>query len=207
LKKPVVESWDVGNWFGSSGGRSGNGVALHPHQICGWSCSGALAGKNTNRNTNRPLEATMLRLTQGICATVVLVAFSTLTSPVYADGKDWNDGPVINVASIRTVDGHFDDYMHWLATTYKKQQEAAKKAGLITAYRVIVVEARGPNDPDILLVTEFKNWAALDHLGSKFDQVSAQIEGSVEAAAKSEAERAKIRTVLGSRTEQEAILK
>jgi hypothetical protein len=149
----------------------------------------------------------MLRLTQGICSTVVLVAFSTLMSTAYADGKDWNDGPVINVSSIRTVDGHFDDYMHWLATTYKKQQEAAKKAGLITTYRVIVVEARGPNDPDILLVTEFKNWAALDHLGSKFDQVSAQIEGSVEAAAKSEAERAKIRTVLGSRTEQEAILK
>ena len=149
----------------------------------------------------------MLRLTQGICATAVLVGFSTLTNPAYADGKDWNDGPVINVASIRTVDGHFDEYMHWLATTYKKQQDAAKKAGLITAYRVIVVEARGPNDPDILLVTEFKNWAALDHLGSKFDQVSAQIEGSVEAAAKSEAERAKIRTVLGARTEQEAILK
>ena len=149
----------------------------------------------------------MLRLTQGICATAVLVGFSTLTNPAYADGKDWNDGPVINVASIRTADGHFDEYMHWLATTYKKQQEAAKKAGLITAYRVIVVEARGPNDPDILLVTEFKNWAALDHLGSKFDQVSAQIEGSVEAAAKSQAERAKIRTVLGARTEQEAILK
>jgi hypothetical protein len=149
----------------------------------------------------------MLRFTQGICVTAVLVGFSTLASPAYADGKDWNDGPVINVASIRTVDGHFDEYMHWLATTYKKQQEASKKAGVITAYRVIVVEARGPNDPDILLVTEFKNWAALDHLGSKFDQVSAQIEGSVEAAAKSEAERAKIRTVLGSRTEQEAILK
>ena len=149
----------------------------------------------------------MLRFTQGICATALLVGFSTLTSPAYADGKDWNDGPVINVSSIRTVDGHFDEYMHWLATTYKKQQEAAKKAGIITAYRVIVVEARGPNDPDILLVTEFKNWAALDRLGSKFDQVSAQVEGSVEAAAKSESERAKIRTVLGSRTEQEAILK
>lgn len=149
----------------------------------------------------------MLRFTQSICATAVLVGFSMLTSPAYADGKDWNDGPVINVSSIRTVDGHFDEYMHWLATTYKKQQEAAKKAGIITAYRVIVVEARGPNDPDILLVTEFKNWAALDRLGSKFDQVSAQVEGSVEAAAKSEADRAKMRTVLGSRTEQEAILK
>ncbi len=148
-----------------------------------------------------------MRLIQGICGTAALVAASALTTPVYADGRDWNDGPVINVSSIRTVDGHFDDYMHWLATTYKKQQEAAKKAGLITSYRVIVIEPRGPNEPDILLVTEFKNWAALDHLGSKLDQISAQIEGSVDAAAKSEVDRAKIRTVLGSRTQQEAILK
>jgi len=148
-----------------------------------------------------------MRLIQGICGTAALVAASALTTPVYADGRDWNDGPVINVSSIRTVDGRFDDYMHWLATTYKKQQEAAKKAGLITSYRVIVIEPRGPNEPDILLVTEFKNWAALDHLGSKLDQISAQIEGSVDAAAKSEVDRAKIRTVLGSRTQQEAILK
>ena len=148
-----------------------------------------------------------MRLIQSICGTAALVAASALTTPVYADGRDWNDGPVINVSSIRTVDGHFDEYMHWLATTYKQQQEAAKKAGLITSYRVIVIEPRGPNEPDVLLVTEFKNWAALDHLGSKFDQISAQTEGSVEAAAKSEVDRAKIRTVLGSRTQQEAILK
>ena len=34
-----------------------------------------------------------------------------------------------------------------------------------------------------------------------------QVEGSVEKAAQSEADRAKIRTVLGSRTQQEALLK
>ena len=52
-----------------------------------------------------------------------------LSPAVFADGRDYSDGPVINVASIRTVDGHFDDYLHWLATGFKKQQEAAKKAG------------------------------------------------------------------------------
>ena len=149
----------------------------------------------------------MKRTTQVVCAVAALLGLSSLSTLAYADGKDWSDGPVINVASIRTVDGHFDEYMHWLATTYKKQQEAAKKAGLITRYEVVLIEARGPNDPDVLLVTEFKNWAALDNLGGKFDKVSAEVEGSVEAAAKSEADRAKIRTVLGSRTEQVAILK
>jgi len=149
----------------------------------------------------------MMRLTQGIFTTAALLALTTLTTTAYADGRDWNDGPVINVASVRTAYGHFDDYMHYLATTYKKQQEAAKKAGLILSYRVIVVEPRGPQDPDILLVTEFKNWAALDHLGGKIDAVSAEIEGSVEKANQSAAERDKIRSILGSRTEQEALLK
>jgi len=149
----------------------------------------------------------MTLMTRVFCAAGALLALTTLSTTALADGRDYNDGPVINVSSIRTVDGHFDDYMHWLATGYKKQQEAAKKAGIITAYRVIVVEARGPNDPDILLITEFKNWAALDGLGGKLDKISAQTQGSVEKAAQSQADRAKIRTVLGSRTEQEALLK
>jgi hypothetical protein len=149
----------------------------------------------------------MKRTTQVVCALAALLTITALPGTALADGRDYNDGPVINVASIRTVDGHFDDYMHWLATGFKKQQEAAKKAGLITAYRVIVIEARGPNDPDVLLVTEYKNWAALDNLGGKLDKISAEVEGSVDAAAKSEVDRAKIRTVLGSRTEQEALLK
>ncbi|HTL91654.1 MAG TPA: hypothetical protein VL176_04870 [Steroidobacteraceae bacterium] len=149
----------------------------------------------------------MTRLTPALCATAALLAFTATTSPARADGRDYNDGPVVNSAYIRTVDGHFDDYMHWLATTYKKQQEAAKAAGIITNWRVLIVEARTPQDPDIILVTEFKNWAALDHLAGKLEQVSSKIEGSVEAANKSEADRAKIRTVLGARTSQEAILK
>ncbi len=150
----------------------------------------------------------MKRVTTIVCAAAALLGVSSLASTAaFADGKDWSDGPVINVSSIRTVDGHFDEYMHWLATTFKKTQEAAKKAGLITGYRVIVVEARGPNDPDILLVIEYKNWAALDNLGGKLDKISAEVEGSVDAAAKSEADRASMRKVLGSRTEQEAILK
>jgi hypothetical protein len=97
--------------------------------------------------------------------------------------------------------------MHWLATTYKKQQEAAKAAGLITRYEVLVGQPHNSQDADIILITEYKNWAALDHLGSKLDQISAKVEGSVEVANKSQADRAKIRTVLGSDNVQVAELK
>jgi hypothetical protein len=149
----------------------------------------------------------MTRITRAICATGALLSLTALATMAYADGRDFNDGAVETVTFIRTVDGHFDDYMHWLATTYKKQQEAAKAAGLILSYEVLVAQPHTPQDADVILVTEFKNWAALDHLGSKLDQVSAKIEGSVEKANQSQADRSKIRTVLGSDTMQVAELK
>jgi hypothetical protein len=73
----------------------------------------------------------MKGMTHLVFAAAALLAVTAFPGTALADGKDYNDGPVINVAAIRTVDGHFDDYMHWLATVYKQEQEAAKKAGLI----------------------------------------------------------------------------
>ena len=136
-----------------------------------------------------------------------LLLGTALAGSALADGQHYNDGPVLNVAAIRTVDGHFDDYMQWLATTWKQEQEAAKKAGLIISYRVMIAQPHGPNDPDLYLITEFKNWAALDGLGGKMDALNAKEEGSVEKANQSQAARAKIRTVLGSQTVQVAELK
>src|SRR4029077_2994497 len=151
--------------------------------------------------------AIAMRLTRRFCAFAALLALAALATSAWADGRNWNDGPVVNVSAVRTVDGHFDDYMHWLATTWKQQEEAAKTAGLILSYDVLVAEARTPKDPDIYLVVSYKNWAALDNLGGKLDAVMSKIEGSVEKAHQSVAERDKIRTILGSETMQVAVLK
>jgi hypothetical protein len=120
----------------------------------------------------------------------------------YADDHAYTEGSVVNVARIRTVDGHFDDYMKWLDTTWKQEEEAAKKAGYIISYEVLTVEPRGPDDPDILLVITSKNWAALDGATAKDDAIAKQIEGSVTAASQAQADRSKIRRVLGSSTMQ-----
>ena len=149
------------------------------------------------------MERTLRRLG----ATSALLLCAAVTPAAFADGTSWTDGPVVNVVFVRTVDGHFDDYMKWLATAWKKQEEALKKAGIITSYEVMVGEPRNPHDADIYLVTEYKNWAALDGVGGKMDSVSAQLEGSLQAANTAEADRAKIRTVLGSETMQVANLK
>ena len=149
----------------------------------------------------------MIHIRRTLCAMGAVLSIGSLATVAYADGRDYNDGPVQNVSFIRTVDGHFDDYMHWLATTYKKRQDAAKAAGLITGYQVLIGQPHNPQDPDVILITEYKNWAALDHLGGKLEQISAKVEGSVDAANKAQADRSKIRTVLGSENVQVAELK
>ena len=65
---------------------------------------------------------------------------------------------------------------------------------------MISVEPRTESDPDLLLVTTYKNWAALDGALEKGDAVAKQIEGSLTASNQAAVDRAKIRRVLGSTT-------
>src|SRR5260221_14361915 len=111
----------------------------------------------------------MIRMTQRFFATSTVLLFATFATLAYADGRNYTDGPVVNVTAIKTMDGHFDDYMQWLATTWKKQQDAAKQAGLITKYQVTIGQLQGPNDPDFYLLVEYNNSAAFDSLRSKLE--------------------------------------
>jgi hypothetical protein len=138
-------------------------------------------------------------------AALVVLVF-TGTSAI-ADEHAFTEGQVVNVAAIRTEYGRFDDYMKYLDTTWKAEQEAAKKAGYITSYRVIQVEARGENDPDIYLVINYKNWAALDDATAKADAILKQVEGTLAASNQGAVDRGKIRRVVGSWTGQELNLK
>ncbi|HEX4599455.1 MAG TPA: hypothetical protein VH278_16825 [Burkholderiaceae bacterium] len=134
-------------------------------------------------------------------------ALALASGPLLAQEHPFTEGAVVNVARIRTENGHFDDYMKYVATTWKAEQEAAKKAGYILDYQVITVEPRGPDDADLLLITTYKNWAALDGSIEKGDAVAKQIEGSVAASNQGALDRNKIRRVLGSATMQVLNLK
>jgi hypothetical protein len=140
-----------------------------------------------------------------VCLGFSVVAL--ISGPLLAQEHPYTEGPVVNVARIRTETGHFDDYMKYVSTTWKAEQEAAKKAGYIVDYQVISVEPRGPDDADLLLITTYKNWAALDGSIEKGDAITKAIEGSVAAGNQGAVDRTKIRRVLGSATMQVLNLK
>ena len=141
-------------------------------------------------------------------ATMAAFVGIALTSfAAVADNHPFTEGQVVQVSAIRTEYGKFDDYMTFLDTTWKATQEASKKAGYTTGYKVITVEPRGENDPDIYLVVYFKNWAALDGSTAKGDAIANEVEGSVAASNKGAVDRGKIRRILGSWTGQQLDLK
>ena len=144
---------------------------------------------------------------QNIAAMAGAIGLACTSMAAIADDHAYTEGPVTNVAAIRTENGKFDDYMKYLDTTWKAEQEAAKKAGYVISYKIINVEPRGEDDPDLYLVVTYKNWAALDDSTAKGDAIAKQVEGTLSAANDSAVNRGKIRRVLGSWTGQELNLK
>ena len=148
-----------------------------------------------------------MNIKRNSAAFAAFIGLAVIGVPAFADDHAYTDGPVVNVAAIRTEYGKFDEYVKYLDTTWKAEQEAAKKAGYIVDYQVISVEPRGPDDADLLLITTYKNWAALDGATAKADTIATQVEGSVANANKGAVDRGKIRRILGSWTGQQLDLK
>ena len=148
-----------------------------------------------------------MTIKKNLTAFAALLTLTFVGAAAFADEHPFTEGQIVNVSAVRTEYGKFDDYMNFLATTWKATQEAAKKAGYITGYKVISVEPRGENDPDLYLVIYYKNWAALDGATAKADTIATQIEGSVATANKGAVDRGKMRRILGSWTGQQLDLK
>jgi hypothetical protein len=142
----------------------------------------------------------------------IFAAFATLaliSIPALAAAEDpvWEKGTVWDYGEIKTVDGHFDDYMKWLAGPWKEQQEALKKAGMIKSYKVLLVADPRKDEPDIILATEYANMAAFDISTKQEYAMGEKIWGSLSKASQEQAARGAIRTVLGDKVVREAILK
>ena len=98
-----------------------------------------------------------------------------------------------------------DDYLRSLATTWKRISDEAKKQGLIVSYKVLSANASDPDDWDLLLIVELKNWAAVDGIADKFEPISQKVVGGDDAHRQLATKRLEIRRILGSKNAQELL--
>lgn len=121
--------------------------------------------------------------------------------------RPFHDGPVWTITFVHTQPGLGLKYMEYLATDWRKEQDALKNAGLILDYKVIGGEAHSPNDWDLMLMTEFKDLASLEANEDKMEAVSMQVlDLSDQKMLQGYQERSTWREILGDRLTREIIL-
>lgn len=138
---------------------------------------------------------------------LVVVLLLTLSVVVYTQvNRPYRNGSVWNIGFIRMKPGMDTAYLNYIATDWKRQQEAAKKEGLILSYKVLTTEAHGAGDFNIMLMTEYKDLATMEANENKADNLAQQVAGNDQKQMQGYKERLEIREVLQDRLAREIVL-
>lgn len=140
---------------------------------------------------------------------LLLAAILIISAPVTRAEEDhaYTQGPVVIVSFVRTEPGMFEEYMRYLAGTYKHIMDENKKQGIITDYAIFQARPRDPHDADLILTVTYKNMAAFDDLQARTDPTAKQAFGSLAKAASASVDRGKLRKEVGSQMVRQLILR
>ena len=68
-------------------------------------------------------------------------------------------------------------------------------------------ESAGREDFDLILMVEYKNWAAFDGISAKYDSIMSKIVGSEDKQVQLMVKRTEVREIMRDKTMQELIIK
>ena len=144
--------------------------------------------------------------TKRLLAACLVVCTFLLGLSVFAQMRPFRNGPVWTIAFIRIKPGMDTAYLNYIASEWKKEQEALKAEGITLSYKVLATEGHGPQDFNLMLLTEYKDLATLEASEKKADALAQKVVGNDDKQMQGYKERADIREVLGQRLAREIVL-
>ena len=156
----------------------------------------------------KKMPITVLLLAAAVLLPAVVLAQAKAATPAATPpARPFHDGPVWTITFVHTKPGLGLKYMEFLATDWKQEQEAFKKAGLILDYKVIGGEAHSPTDWDLMLMIEFKDLASMESNEDKMEAVSMQaLDLNDQKMLQGYQDRSTWREIIGDRLTREIIL-
>lgn len=137
-----------------------------------------------------------------------LLIFLLFLAPSLFAQEHYNEGPVWRVQLIRVKPNQMDAYLSSLRQSTKPLIEEQKKSGVVMDYKIFLKETKNtPEDWDICVAVEYKNFAAMDGLAAKGEAARDKILGGKQAAQQLGEKRAEIREIISSELMQEIFLK
>jgi hypothetical protein len=140
--------------------------------------------------------------------TMLGVAVAALAGAAVAQEQPraWKPGTVWRVNVVEVMPGRADDYMRMLNTVWKAQRMANQKSGHEKSYKIMWADDQRDGQPNLVLMIEYPNMAAMDRPPEEDDKVNAAIAAQGIKAA-SVAERDAMRKQRGSRLYHEVQFK
>jgi len=135
-----------------------------------------------------------------LCTTAVLMLFAQAG---FAQDKPFKEGSIWSVTFVKVKPGMFDTYIRDLSGNRRPLMEQAKKEGLILQEKMLAGESAGREDFDLILMVEYKNWAAFDGLSDKFRALAQKIVGSEDKQTQMMIKRTDVREIVGTKNMQE----
>lgn len=137
----------------------------------------------------------------------LIVLVLTLSAVVFAQvNRPYQNGSVWSIGFIRMKPGMDTAYLNYVASDWKRNQEALKKEGLILSYKVLTTEAHGTGDFNVMLMTEYKDLSTMEANQAKADAVAQQVVGNDTKQIQGYKDRLEIREVLQNRIAREIVL-
>ena len=141
-----------------------------------------------------------------LIAGLALATAAFATAPVTAQRSSYTAGVYWDVSSIDVEDGQFENYMDYLNSDWKKQQEWAKSKGYILGYHILSNGYKRGTEPDLYLVTVYKDVPTAAEEQRRQDEFVATIGRDEHKMDVASGVRTKMRTRLGTMQLQELML-
>jgi hypothetical protein len=131
--------------------------------------------------------------------TVASLVLSALAIGAIAHAQDntrnWELGNVVQVTDVHIKDGMFNAYINDLNNIWRKFNEKQIEDGDVISYSMYSSTAQRDGEPDLILVVTYKNWAAFDRSIEYFEEISAEVFGSMEEGRTANINRGELRTI------------
>jgi hypothetical protein len=104
----------------------------------------------------------MKKITAALFSVMFFVSLMS-TSTLQAQDEDlYRDGSVWNLTFVKLKANMGDDYLAGLSKTWVASMDELVKEKMIKSYKILIGTASNPQDFDLLLMTEFENYAVMD---------------------------------------------
>jgi len=138
---------------------------------------------------------------------VLLCTVITLNSYAQTSERAFEEGSVWAVSYVETKAGQFNDYIADLSNVWRKFLDHQKEDGLVKSYKMLSIPYTRDDEPNLILMIEYTNWAAFDNGVEYFEELASEIMGSMDNAQEANINRGELRALRGSLVAQEIMFK